>query len=368
MKRTHAIAVSVLATVVFSCTCYADDSYEIKVPITEMVEETCHSYEYPDTTQSDRTYTYVYSDFVCDKLGRITEKKLTLTATDNNDGTSDKEEHVYKYEYYDDGTLKKESHDESYIIEYDTHGLKVATQGSGYDNSYNYEFDDEDRVSRQICTMDDGTIYTTEYTYDENGNLVKEYEDEDPRDGDIYPEVTIYTYNNENQLIKTKVDSDNKATCEETTDYTYDNEGHLLSKKSTSDAALFLVNSNTIHEYTYEYDVIGEATINSEDTDILIPQRKWKYFKENDGIPMPSTCISVISEQSSKSQGGAQNYLYDLKDSSYYLWYQSVICDVCGYTIDTQDSSKCFVKDVFDNNVAAITYEGSALTVSFPLS
>lgn len=99
-----------------------------------------------------------------DEKGRLTEKY-----------NEEEPEYVTYYSYYDDGTLKKEESG-GWLKEYDENGNIVKSDTGDEKDDYVYNADG--KLLKH--TRDDGKSVTVyEYTYDENGYLVKKTADSD---------------------------------------------------------------------------------------------------------------------------------------------------------------------------------------------
>ncbi|MBR5779686.1 MAG: hypothetical protein IKY21_03570 [Clostridia bacterium] len=99
-----------------------------------------------------------------DEKGRLIEKY-----------NEEEPEYVTYYSYYDDGTLKKEE-SEGWLKEYDENGNIVKSDTGDEKDDYVYNADG--KLLKHTC--DDGKSVTVyEYTYDENGYLVKKTADSD---------------------------------------------------------------------------------------------------------------------------------------------------------------------------------------------
>jgi RHS repeat-associated protein len=245
--------------------------------------------KYIDETNIAKIYNY-------DSLDRIKEIKTPLEYDLNNNilysiekyeydsagniiketktGTKDLlNKRVMEYEYYNNNLLKKTTYNEIATTEYDYDLNKNNILIKSKRNSSNYdirkfEYDIENRMTRNISLIDESIIYNpqsipnivtlrdsefagfiqsiTEYEYDKIGNKVSEtipqgfnYIDTDIESRDKYK--TIYTYDSLNRLIKKTVKYGEADTFEE---YGYDNNGNKTSHK---DRKGFITN------YTYDY-------------------------------------------------------------------------------------------------------------------
>ena len=136
----------------------------------------------------EQTFEYVY-----DSHGNVVEKRTTnyfgFAAVDvvkyvlkyDEKGrliekyNEEEPEYVTYYSYYDDGTLKKEESG-GWLKEYDENGNIVKSDTGDEKDDYVYNADG--KLLKHTC--DDGkTVTVYEYTYDENGYLVKKTADSD---------------------------------------------------------------------------------------------------------------------------------------------------------------------------------------------
>ena len=172
-------------------------------------------------TKSTRTYTY-------DSTGLLSKMKEKCSWYDGSDGKG-----YSKYKYDEDYRItEKESSnammnaiglgmDSTTTYDYskdneirDSYGTIYATDdrgriiGESYDNdngylSYKYEYDNKNRVSKEIYTIkrDEGDdVTTTEYKYDKKGNLSKVKHD-------TYSEKRKITYDKNGRITKVKMGS-----------------------------------------------------------------------------------------------------------------------------------------------------------------
>ncbi|MBR5286891.1 MAG: hypothetical protein IKU30_08345, partial [Clostridia bacterium] len=151
-----------------------------------------HTDRIVNSLNSEQTFEYVY-----DSHGNVVEKRSTtnhfgfeavevvevvryVLKYDENGRliekyNEEKPEYVTYYSYYDNGTLKKEESD-GWLKEYDENG-NIVKSDTG-DEKDDYVYDADGKLLKHIC--DDGKSITVyEYTYDENGFLVKKTADSD---------------------------------------------------------------------------------------------------------------------------------------------------------------------------------------------
>ena len=102
-------------------------------------------------------------------------------------------------------------------------------------------FNEQNLPSQAIASTDDGENAILNFTYDENGNLIKRVNTDPDGDKSIYD----YTYDEENNLIKAVyTDSDGDKSIY---DYTFDENGNLIKKVYTSYAG-----KKSVYDYTYD--------------------------------------------------------------------------------------------------------------------
>lgn len=135
-----------------------------------------------------------------------------------------------EYEYNEDKTVRTETGYRNgklwftTVCTYDDHSNPVRTEmtfvnaNKSYISTYEYEYDPDGRILVEKCTKDnDLSNYTKRNTYDENGNtasLETTYAHSDS------PQLTKYTYNSENRLIKEENFTDGEES--EYTEYEYE--------------------------------------------------------------------------------------------------------------------------------------------------
>lgn len=163
----------------------------------------------------DCSYSYKYNDD-----GTIAE--MSIIESDDIQ--------TMEYEYNDDKTVRTETgyrNGELWfttVSTYDEHSNPVQTEmtfpdaNSSFISNYEYEYDPDGRILVEKCTKDNElSNYTKRYTYDKNGNtasLEATYAYLD------YPQLTKYTYNSDNRLIKEQNFADGKEL--EYTEYEYE--------------------------------------------------------------------------------------------------------------------------------------------------
>ena len=210
------------------------------------------------------------------------------------------------------------------VVTEETDGEKETTKTITI--SYN-----EQNLPSQIVVIDAGSVveYTIDFTYDKNGNCVKEaYTDSDGETDTaeyIYDETCklikavykyndgnrgecTYTYDNNDNLIKeVEVDSYSQG-CTHIWDYTYDANGNLvkyLYRHSDSDKAIYY--------HTYSYDENGnlsEENYYDEDGDSLVFKFAINFTYDENG--------HLIKEvQTRESETGSERYAFYTIDYTY---------------------------------------------------
>ena len=153
----------------------------------------------------------------------------------------------YEYTYDAEGNVTKQIWNE--VMSADG---SVYTQSQEY--IFEYAFDSNERLIKKVETIFGsslvtpgvGIIITYEYTYDTNGNLIKEHYTNRYRD----PYTIEYTYDSDGNLIQKRIleeDSSGEEVDIETHNYTYDSNGNLLKEVATT------TNDNQGFPYTIEY-------------------------------------------------------------------------------------------------------------------
>lgn len=189
--------------------------------------------EWSDGDSTERKYSYTY-----DGNGNI------LTKTDDTNGD------VYTYTYDENGNVLTENADDSYVVSYvyDDAGniLSKKKEFLGYTSveTWEYSYDNNGNKVFRKHTDEEGKIKEATYKYDTAGNLLEERDAlignrdyEFDKNGNLTREVwygeadeimfdTQYTYNDKNELVKTKglINLDGGHSYEIT--YTYEYKGN----------------------------------------------------------------------------------------------------------------------------------------------
>ena len=165
----------------------------------------------------------------------------------NENGSSSE---VYYWKYYDDGSVKSETH---------TVMLTPSTK-----NEELKEYDEDGILRRLTVTTPEGYTYT-DYIYDEETGLLTEensFSSQTGKKADYEPENELYySYGEDLKIIKT-VKKDRDGIPLENTSFEYDDAGNPVMEK------LFYGGepdeNNLISKKTKEFDALGELIFESE--------------------------------------------------------------------------------------------------------
>lgn len=252
----------------------------------KVLKEVSFDYYAASDDEEQTVYNYKYN-----KNGVLTEKVWLdnyddkRVATYNSHGdhlrlTIDgKVSNEYKYVYNEKGLLTEKTDDDGIktVYKYNAKGQLTekswASKGEKYNYKTTYAYDTEGRLinETETCSYTDYLLGgldvditetdTVEYTYDKNGNLIKESA---KYHGNEIPTETLYEYNEKGQLL-TKTKSGNAThyyydengylmgeycfTDPDTIEYAYDENGNIVVMESCDDY--------DTEVYTYEYDSNG---------------------------------------------------------------------------------------------------------------
>lgn len=205
--------------------------------------------------------------FTYDDSGR----KLSLTIV-NEDETKNI---TYEYEFFDEGTLKKETalYEDNSIyseLEYDEDGNEIYNYSSslGIENKYTFENGRKKTGSKtSFFDADKQTVrFTYNYVYNEFGNIIQEesiyYDDSG---SEIYSNFLEYTYEYNNDNLPVKKSSDYTDTV---VTYDYDSRGNqILELSEVYDTDGRIIDSwkgtNTYDEHN---NLTNEMGLNADDT------------------------------------------------------------------------------------------------------
>ena len=121
---------------------------------------------------------------------------------------------------------------------------KIDNDGDGeVDSDSRYEYDAENRVKRSHDTVRDETIY---YDYDANGNEINKKVESPQTNSQI-----LHTYNDKNQQILVKEDSDGDGEFEEITVKKYNAEGKEIFSQTKKDGVVsnYVIHNEQLIEY-----------------------------------------------------------------------------------------------------------------------
>ena len=206
-----------------------------------------------------------------------------------------------EYEYDDKGNLIKHT---SWLGKYPQFG-------------YEYAYDDQGRMIREVVLRGNPDFnilelsYTTEYTYDKDGNMTYRtwtYQNGSTsrtdyvydKDGNLIREetgavVVEYVYDNKGNILEEK----NNST---TVQYTYDQNGHLTQKISKN-----LTSGYVEYSFIYEYDGNGNVIKETQESQMNGPYKGvTSYTYDKNG-----TLIQKALSYNSNGNDYAQNFVYD---------------------------------------------------------
>ena len=167
--------------------------------------------------------------------------------------------------------------------------------------AYRYEFDKNGLLTALKETASDSEIVvTTKYTYDSDGNCVKEDVIGTPKTGEAYViETRQHTYDEDGFPVSSDYDGTHMT-------FTYDSEGYLVKAEATySDGK----NDHTlVIEYTYDSN--GYLT---EETDTSDGVAEWRYRYTNNADGYPTACDEYMfdTEENQWVLLTRQNFTYD---------------------------------------------------------
>ena len=206
-----------------------------------------------------------------------------------------------EYEYDDKGNLIKHT---SWLGKYPQFG-------------YEYAYDDQGRMIREVVLRGNPDFnilelsYTTEYTYDKDGNMTSRtwtYQNGSTsrtdyvydKDGNLIREetgavVVEYVYDNKGNILEEK----NNST---TVQYTYDQNGHLTQKISKN-----LTSGYVEYSFIYEYDGNGNVIKETQESQMNGPYKGvTSYTYDKNG-----NLIQKALSYNSNGNDYAQNFVYD---------------------------------------------------------
>ena len=232
------------------------------------------------------------------------------------------EDTVFDYEYDQNKRLVKTLYNGSLNneYEYDDKGnlIKHTSWLGKYPQfGYEYTYDDQGRMIREVVLRGNPDFnilelsYTTEYTYDKDGNMTSRtwtYQNGSTsrtnyvydKDGNLIREetgavVVEYVYDNKGNILEEK----NNST---TVQYTYDQNGHLTQKISKN-----LTSGYVEYSFIYEYDGNGNVIKETQESKMNGHYKGvTSYTYDKNG-----TLIQKALSYNSNGNDYAQNFVYD---------------------------------------------------------
>lgn len=170
--------------------------------------------------------------------------------------------------------------------------------------SYFYQFDQNGFLTAlKEISSDSEIALTSKYTYDSNGNCVKEELIGTPQAGESYIIATaLYTYDKDGNLVSSEYDGTHTV-------FTYDSDGLLVKAEATySDGE----NDHTI-VIEYTYDANGYLIAESDTSDGV---EQWRYQYTNNASGNPTVCNEYMFDSEAEEDDQwvlitRQNYTYD---------------------------------------------------------
>lgn len=194
-----------------------------------------------------KTYTYTY-----DEMGRLLKEAVKKTSP-------------YNSSY--DSASKTKTESSSITYTYNEHGdvinkYVIEAIGWPYNDEYVYEYDDSGRKTSVYSLIEDETTY---FTYNEQGQLIKE-EDE-------YGIVRNFEYDQNGNLVKEILGSGSVV------EYTYDERNNLVKMVENYNIGEYNEIKN-IHRYTYdEYGVLSVYSFDDINLAKYVEKHQnFKYF------------------------------------------------------------------------------------------
>lgn len=186
-----------------------------------------------------KTYTYTY-----DEMGRVLKeavKKVSPSASTDSGTKTENNSTEYTYNEYGDITVK--------VIN--------ESIGFPYRLVYDYTYDENGKAVSVYDEVEDTTTY---FTYNEQGQLVKEYSG--------YGSEHIYEYDQNGNLIKESIGENWSI------EYTYNSEDKLIKKVENYN------DTERVHSYEYnEYGVLSVYTLKDENLAVYVEKHQnFLYF------------------------------------------------------------------------------------------
>ena len=185
-------------------------------------------------------------EFEYDANGNETKQTCTVTSS----GITKK--NTLEYTYDANGNMLKhistDNEGKTFIYEwaYDENGNKtkyLMTNKEGKTSSDEFFYDAQNRLTKNIHRAPGGGGYDREIFYDDHDNVIKEITT--TTSGNVSEEVWQFTYDENGNIIKSiYIDSARRQIINEST---YDESGRLIKEVTTS-----YINGTTVTDYTYD--------------------------------------------------------------------------------------------------------------------
>lgn len=253
-----------------------------------------------------------YINYTYDALNRLTSevKKKRLP--------SNRIYYSYQYEFDVTGnrtSLVRELHQKPVVAERGDDDQEENKRPSFWDlpglTNFGYQYDAENRLLQVRADRED-TSYIADYEYDNNGNMIKktEYKENNP----FKAEVTVYSYDYENRLIKITYPDGT------TSEYVYDGVGKRVQAIEKGEGTHYLYDglnviierdkdNNTIATYTrglsYGGGIGGIISVTQAENDNSEAEQGWKtLYYHYDGIG----AVTALTDEEGEVE---QEYTYD---------------------------------------------------------
>ncbi|MBQ8533571.1 MAG: hypothetical protein IJ462_01925 [Clostridia bacterium] len=275
-----------------------DDEEAIKLREDFLIVHKEYKLIYPDAVETHRI-TYDKSGNALKKVDSDGNIIYERTYDENNNPLTNKTYHegglfeIYEYEYDGNGRVYRayytdiEKHKHlTFKRTYNTDGNIVIQTGEEYRTDFTY--DSSGRLIKEV-TQNEGNVTTVENVYDSNGNIIKSVYSMD----DIYSCTTQYSYDESGNLTyKASVDSDDEKIEYE---YAYNKNNLLLMEKCKS--------KDYYSEELFTYDAKG---------------REIKYvIMDKKGV-----VYTAVSSYDDKNNTALFSYMPENEENSYEkVWY-----------------------------------------------
>ena len=209
---------------------------------------------------------------------------------------------------------------------YNKHNLPlqtITTDADGRKQISNYSYDESNLLTGKTTFDFDGTTSTTMYIYDGDGKIIKALGEDETAD---------YTYDvNGNLLKQVFSDSEGLSVCE---DFTYDEKGYLTKSVVTETDEEPII-------YTYSYDENGRKTERTHEEDGDIEKVQY-FYDENGALTRQDSVVFVYNSRTAFVNDMDGNVIKKVRR------YSNGNSDTYDYTYD-QDGN--LIKEVRTNSV-----------------